>query len=264
MPYCPVCKSAGRPEEEYTSHFVRATRDPDSEVTCPILKCATCQNCGGTGHTKRYCPNAGSTPRSETSKSSGAWRTPVIPSAESDAEEANDGFTIVRKRGGRASRGRTPRAPSSSNPFLRKSSSTPKPVPRPVKPMCKVCFDAGRPAEEYNSHYVRATRDPDSEVTCPILLKTCCEYCSEYGHTVKYCPKYDPTDETFGADADVKPRTNKNASPAVDSTVSKIEAYVRKLNDMHMSNLLPHSGRSMVEIENHLLERDGFVWTQTL
>ena len=58
-----------------------------------------------------------------------------------------------------------------------------------VKPFCKVCFDSGKPESLYNSHFVRASRDPTSRVTCPTLLSTECRYCSAVGHTVSKCPK---------------------------------------------------------------------------
>ena len=42
-----------------------------------------------------------------------------------------------------------------------------------------------------NGHYVRATPDKNSRVTCPLLLTrlttTNCTYCGENGHTMKYC-----------------------------------------------------------------------------
>lgn len=58
-----------------------------------------------------------------------------------------------------------------------------------VKPFCKVCFDSGKPESLYNSHFVRASRDPTSRVTCPTLLNTECRYCAAVGHTVSKCPK---------------------------------------------------------------------------
>jgi hypothetical protein len=54
--YCKVCQDAGKSESEYTSHFVRASPDPDSEVVCPTLLALTCRYCRKDGHTKKYCP----------------------------------------------------------------------------------------------------------------------------------------------------------------------------------------------------------------
>jgi hypothetical protein len=58
------------------------------------------------------------------------------------------------------------------------------------QPFCKVCKDAGKPESEYTSHYVRSFPDRfgKSEITCPTLLCTECRYCSELGHTTKFCP----------------------------------------------------------------------------
>ncbi len=55
-------------------------------------------------------------------------------------------------------------------------------------PFCKVCFDAGRPKEEYQSHYVKDRPGPHGNVVCPLLLNQECNYCHEKGHTPKQCP----------------------------------------------------------------------------
>lgn len=57
------------------------------------------------------------------------------------------------------------------------------------KPYCKVCFDAGKPESEYTSHWVRTLPDRSGKttVTCPTLLNTECRYCSQSGHTTKFC-----------------------------------------------------------------------------
>jgi hypothetical protein len=43
------------PEEVYSSHYVRETRDVGSRVTCPIVKHNICGKCGKTGHFKSSC-----------------------------------------------------------------------------------------------------------------------------------------------------------------------------------------------------------------
>jgi hypothetical protein len=53
---------------------------------------------------------------------------------------------------------------------------------------CKVCQDAGKSEAEFRSHFTRESRDPNSKVTCPLLLALECRYCYKNGHTVKYCP----------------------------------------------------------------------------
>jgi hypothetical protein len=56
------------------------------------------------------------------------------------------------------------------------------------KHYCKVCHDSGKPESEYRSHSTRETRDPNSRITCPLLLAIECRFCHKSGHTVKYCP----------------------------------------------------------------------------
>jgi hypothetical protein len=53
------------------------------------------------------------------------------------------------------------------------------------KPFCKVCFDAKKPAEVYESHWVK---DREGKVTCVTLNSQECRYCYKQGHTVKFCP----------------------------------------------------------------------------
>jgi hypothetical protein len=52
-------------------------------------------------------------------------------------------------------------------------------------PFCKVCFDAKKPKEVYESHFVK---DREGKVTCVTLLEQECRYCYKKGHTVKFCP----------------------------------------------------------------------------
>ena len=50
--FCKVCKDAGKPESEYTSHSVRA----NNKVICPTLLATECRYCWQTGHTTKFCP----------------------------------------------------------------------------------------------------------------------------------------------------------------------------------------------------------------
>jgi hypothetical protein len=54
-PFCKVCRDAGRPESEYTSHFVKDQPGPQGKVICPTLLNQACRICGNTGHTSSYC-----------------------------------------------------------------------------------------------------------------------------------------------------------------------------------------------------------------
>ena len=53
--YCKVCHDAGKSETEYTSHYIRADRDPLSKVVCPTLLSLDCRYCSKKGHTVKYC-----------------------------------------------------------------------------------------------------------------------------------------------------------------------------------------------------------------
>jgi len=55
-PFCKVCRDAGKPESEYTSHFVKDQPGPNGKVVCPTLLNQDCRICGKSGHTSSYCP----------------------------------------------------------------------------------------------------------------------------------------------------------------------------------------------------------------
>ena len=56
-PFCKVCYDAGKPESEYTSHYVRSLpdRSGNTMVTCPTLLSTECRYCGNYGHTTKFC-----------------------------------------------------------------------------------------------------------------------------------------------------------------------------------------------------------------
>ena len=54
-PFCKVCQDAGKPESEYTSHFVKDVPGPKGKVVCPTLLSQACRICNETGHTSSYC-----------------------------------------------------------------------------------------------------------------------------------------------------------------------------------------------------------------
>ena len=54
--FCKVCHDAGKPENIYTSHFVRASPSQDAPVVCPTLLAQPCRYCSVPGHTVKYCP----------------------------------------------------------------------------------------------------------------------------------------------------------------------------------------------------------------
>jgi hypothetical protein len=54
---------------------------------------------------------------------------------------------------------------------------------------CKFCKDAGKSEQEYTSHFLRESKDPNSRITCPTLLTIECRFCFKKGHTVSKCEK---------------------------------------------------------------------------
>jgi hypothetical protein len=52
-----MCKKHGKSEAEYTSHFMRESRDENSRPLCPILLDMKCNRCGAAGHIAARCPD---------------------------------------------------------------------------------------------------------------------------------------------------------------------------------------------------------------
>ena len=85
--FCKVCKDSGKPEAEYTSHFVRETHDIRSKVVCPTLLANECRYCGHLGHTIQFCKIRQESFRKSVFKPFGASKlaTPVqSPKVESN------------------------------------------------------------------------------------------------------------------------------------------------------------------------------------
>lgn len=53
--FCNFCKNAGKTESEYTSHFLRESKDPNSRIMCPTLLSMECRYCFKKGHTVSKC-----------------------------------------------------------------------------------------------------------------------------------------------------------------------------------------------------------------
>lgn len=51
-PCCKVCQDAGKPEDVYTSHWVK---DLSGKTVCPTLLNSECRFCHKLGHTTKYC-----------------------------------------------------------------------------------------------------------------------------------------------------------------------------------------------------------------
>jgi hypothetical protein len=56
-PFCKVCYDAGKPEREYTSHYVKSKPGHEGKVVCPYLLSLVCTYCKKkAGHTAKHCP----------------------------------------------------------------------------------------------------------------------------------------------------------------------------------------------------------------
>jgi len=52
---CSYCRSLGKPESEWTSHFIHKTPSQNSRLTCPELLKRVCLNCTSQNHTYDKC-----------------------------------------------------------------------------------------------------------------------------------------------------------------------------------------------------------------
>jgi len=67
-PFCKVCHDAGKPESEYTSHYVKSLPDKRTgicNVICPTLLNTECRFCYEYGHTTKFCPVLANKEKSE-------------------------------------------------------------------------------------------------------------------------------------------------------------------------------------------------------
>lgn len=55
-PFCKVCYDTGKPESEYTNHYVKDIPGPNGVVVCPTLLALECRYCRQNGHTVSKCP----------------------------------------------------------------------------------------------------------------------------------------------------------------------------------------------------------------
>ena len=69
---------------------------------------------------------------------------------------------------------------------------------------CNVCHSARKPLSIVTSHY---PKNREGNTVCPTLLSQECRLCGKKGHTVKYCTKEQPKEQT--RDNKERPRDNK-------------------------------------------------------
>lgn len=52
---CVFCRSAGKPESIWSSHWVKDAPGPKGKIVCPALLANECGYCHGIGHTPKFC-----------------------------------------------------------------------------------------------------------------------------------------------------------------------------------------------------------------
>jgi hypothetical protein len=89
-PFCKVCHDAGKPESEYTSHFVKSLPDRygKTTVTCPTLNSTECRYCYKLGHTAKFCPVI---ERNKKMEKKEHYRTKKVDKQEVAVEKKNCG-----------------------------------------------------------------------------------------------------------------------------------------------------------------------------
>ena len=58
-----------------------------------------------------------------------------------------------------------------------------------VSPFCKVCYDAAKTPDIYNSHFTYKMKNKKVIAICPIIQTNKCSVCRVTGHLEKYCSK---------------------------------------------------------------------------
>lgn len=91
--YCKVCHDAGKSETEYTSHFIRETRDPQSKVVCPTLLSLECRYCSRKGHTVKYCKILEKDKIAEARQSQSQSQISKKPKSEEKYKQSNNMFS---------------------------------------------------------------------------------------------------------------------------------------------------------------------------
>ena len=128
-------------------------------------------------------------------------------------------------------------------------------IKKTYEKFCIVCKKAGKSEEEYTSHFVRASKEPDAEIVCPTLLNVCCEYCSEYGHTSSYCEvlKADKVKEEREKEELLKQSLTEQTNKVITRETKNIDEYIVYLERKCSHRLLT---------SEELRGRDGYLWCE--
>ena len=96
-PFCKVCQDAGKPESEYTSHFVRSRPDKNGKttVTCPILAATECRYCFQLGHTTKFCPVIEENNKRYKKQEPEAAKAEKMPSKTKESRKPSGAFDVL-------------------------------------------------------------------------------------------------------------------------------------------------------------------------
>ena len=93
--YCKVCHDSGKSEADYTSHFIRETRETNSKIICPTLLALECRYCYKNGHTVKYCPVLKENERKRNSNEASAIRNESLKNNEIKDKKISNLFNYL-------------------------------------------------------------------------------------------------------------------------------------------------------------------------
>jgi hypothetical protein len=111
------------------------------------------------------------------------------------------------------------------------SKTTPPPSNKDKTPYCGACFNAGKPKEEYTSHWTRSSKATNCVIVCPLILSSECGFCHELGHWTKFCPL-------------IEEEKQQQSKPKTATTVAAI-APLKQPVFVKQKQLLPATGKNV-------------------
>ena len=90
-----------------------------------------------------------------------------------------------------------------------------------TKPYCRACHNAGKPIDEYTSHWTRSSPGSGGVITCPLILSSECGYCHQTGHWTKFCPVLAEREEAYEVQEVVQEVVQEDDSVKPDFSKSK-------------------------------------------
>lgn len=85
---CKVCQDAGKPENIYSTHYVK---DLNGNITCPTLLSQECRYCHKKGHTTSHC----STLKKQKEIEENLKKPPLSPNKKRHLLKKNQMFSLI-------------------------------------------------------------------------------------------------------------------------------------------------------------------------